>query len=368
MRKRRFLFFRWNKKTFKSIFISKQIKTLSLMYLAITGAILLHAYILYYFDVIKGGQSATLFDYIWCGYTTASTTGYGDISAVSTPARITTIILMYHVVIGLFTWFISTVIDSMLMLKERRLKGMLESNQQNGLVIFSYPGLEQTLTLIKEFRNEIPELPVCIVDPDLEDLPITLHSLGGVHFIRKRLLSNETYKAANVKEARWIFIFPTDHDDSDSDALTITIYQKLIQEEFNCDSTRIIPLVIGKESHELLNSMNSPAIMSDVHVKLMVQEATDVHVGKAIDSLLMSTEGASPVTVKPNAYIGKKWTDLEGAISQHNTSKTEEEGINLLSIIKSGIPKWTFSDQTIIEDKDHILIACFPGKSSSFEF
>ncbi len=351
---------RINKKLIKDLVKARQTRIFILAYLGISSAIFIHAYIQYYFDVKLGAEDHTLFDYIWCGYTTASTTGYGDISSVSIPARIATIIIMYHIVIGLFTWFIGSLIEIFLNFKERRLKGMHNSQQKNGIVIFNYPGQEKLETLIAEFRKVKENIPVCVIDPNIEELPLQIIELKEVHYVHQKVISRDALKAANIEDAKWIFIFPINDDDSDSDALTYAIYQNLSQITYTNENVRIIPWVVSPANKHLFKKEQHSIVMGDLQVKLMVQEATDKFVSKAIDVLLKNSVDANPVSISAQNISHLNWGALQYGIWKYNEERESEKTLNLLALIHKEQALWNPPNKMQIHKEDSILIAAFP--------
>jgi voltage-gated potassium channel len=165
--------------------------------------------------------------------TSASTTGYGDISAVTFWGQLSTILLIYGMGITLLAQIASDYVELRLTKKEMQIKGLIRWNDMNNhILIINTPesDAERYLGLLVSQITQTPELadiPIQILTPAFpEGLPLDLRSQGVVHHTGDAL-EDGMLLSAGVDKAKYIVVLSSDSQDSHSDSLTFDILHRI---------------------------------------------------------------------------------------------------------------------------------------------
>lgn len=172
-------------------------------------------------------------DAFWLTMTSASTTGYGDISAATVWGQTATIILIYGVGIALLAQIASDYIESRIHKKEMSIKGQLEwEHMQDHLLIINTPKhyTESYLErLVKQICStpDFDRTPVQFLTPHFPDgLPNELRRYGVVHYTGDATVAGNI-EASGAEEAKYIVILSPDSQDSHSDSLVFDVLHRL---------------------------------------------------------------------------------------------------------------------------------------------
>lgn len=169
----------------------------------------------------------------WLTMTSASTTGYGDISAASFWGQAATIILIYGLGIALLAQIVSDYIELRIQKKEMGIKGQLEwNNMHDHLLIINTPTL-YTESYLKRLIDQVcntPDLqhtPIQFLTPDFpEGLPLSLRSYGVVHLTGEA--TNEgMLDACSADKAKFIVVLSPDSQNAHSDSLVFDILHRI---------------------------------------------------------------------------------------------------------------------------------------------
>jgi len=169
----------------------------------------------------------------WLTMTSASTTGYGDISAASFWGQATTIVLIYGLGIALLAQIASDYIELRIQKKEMGIKGQLEwENMHDHLLIINTPTLytESYLERLVDQVCNTPDLentPIQFLTPDFpEGLPLSLRSFGAVHQTGEA--TNEgALEACSAEKAKFIVVLSPDSQNAHSDSLVFDILHRI---------------------------------------------------------------------------------------------------------------------------------------------
>lgn len=172
-------------------------------------------------------------DAFWLTMTSASTTGYGDISAATVWGQVATIVLIYGIGITLLAQIASDYIESRIQKKEMGIRGQLEwRNMHNHLLIVNTPKhyTESYLErLIKQICStpELVNTPIQFLTPHFpEGLPMNLRSYGVVHQTGDATVDG-SLENSGVKTAKYIVILSPDSQDRHSDSLVFDILHRV---------------------------------------------------------------------------------------------------------------------------------------------
>lgn len=247
-------------------------------------------------------------DALWQVWQTVTTVGYGDGPAKSDIGRIVTV--FYSVAgIVLFGKLISVHSDHREELRHSRRYGTMKNPDTNGYVILRYPGESNFLTLIAELRKCNVEIPICLVDPALEELPASTQYIPHLHFVRGSLVARSTYEQAAIGQCKQVVIFPDPSHGSEADATTRTVLE--LVENITGKSIPIIFVLADTKNLWMFEGCHAKAIHSNVEVLLIAQECEDPSSASAIQTMLSNLAGANPKTVSvTNQLVGVRWGDL----------------------------------------------------------
>jgi len=172
-------------------------------------------------------------DAFWLSWSTATTVGYGDLSAVTTLGRITTILLMYSFGISLLAQLASEYIEYRIDMRERKIKGQWEwKKMQNHILIINTPkdGAERYLTrLISQIRltPSLQNDTIQLLTRSYPDgLPKALAEYNVVHFDGQSE-NVQALTAVHANHAKHIFLIARDENDPLSDSLTFDILDRI---------------------------------------------------------------------------------------------------------------------------------------------
>lgn len=169
----------------------------------------------------------------WLTMTSASTTGYGDISAASFWGQAATIVLIYGMGIALLAQIASDYIELRIQKKEMGIKGQLEwENMHDHLLIINTPTLytESYLERLVDQVCNTPDLahtPIQFLTPDFpEGLPLSLRSYGVVHQTGEAT-SEGALEACSADKAKFVVVLSPDSQNTHSDSLVFDILHRI---------------------------------------------------------------------------------------------------------------------------------------------
>ncbi len=189
--------------------------------------IVLHSLAMIFFEDLDWWQA------FWLTMTSASTTGYGDISAITFWGQFSTIVLIYGMGITLLAQTASDYVELRLMRKEMRIKGGIKWDEmENHILIVNTPkhDAERYLSLLINQINITPELkntPIQVLTTDFpEGLPIELRAQGVVHHTGDPLEDGKL-EFAGAEKAKFIIVLCQDIHNSHSDSFTFDILHRI---------------------------------------------------------------------------------------------------------------------------------------------
>ncbi len=178
-------------------------------------------------------EGLSLGDAAWLTFTTATTVGYGDISATSTEGRLATIVLLYLGGIFILAKVVGDYFDHRLEVRDKKLKGLWNWDMNNHIVILNTPthaGGRYLERLIKQFRlsEQYTDTPIYLLTRHFpQGLPGFITALDNVVQYHGNANNPNDLVNVNVNEARDIIILARDEDDESSDGRTFDILHRL---------------------------------------------------------------------------------------------------------------------------------------------
>lgn len=178
-------------------------------------------------------EGMTLGDAIWLTLTTATTVGYGDLSAATTGGRVATIVLLYLGGIFILAKVVGDYFDYRMEIRDKKLKGQWSWNMKHHIVILNTPahsGERYLERLIRQFRlsEQYAETPIYLLTRQFaQGLPSFITELGEVVHYHGNAGHPADLKKACVETARDIIVLSKDEDDELSDSRTFDILHRL---------------------------------------------------------------------------------------------------------------------------------------------
>lgn len=195
--------------------------------LLLAGVIGLHSLAMTYFEDLNWWQA------FWLTMTSASTTGYGDLSPVTFWGQFSTVVLIYGMGITLLAQIASDYVELRILHKEMRIKGHMEwNNMQDHLLIVNTPTNDAPRylkLLVSQVCNtpELKNVPIQILTSEFPDgLPMSLRSRGVVHHTGEATKEGKLL-SAGADKAKYIIVLCADPHESDCDSLTFDILHRL---------------------------------------------------------------------------------------------------------------------------------------------
>ena len=170
---------------------------------------------------------------MWLTMTTATTVGYGDISAESPAGRWATVVCMYLFGIFLLAQAASDLFDYRALRRERRRRGEFQwRNMKDHLLVINVPAQDATAylrQLVDHVRKtpKFADIPVQLLTPKYADgLPQELVDRGVTHYTGVAE-SSANLAAANADKASHMLVIADEPYEARSDAHTYDILSRL---------------------------------------------------------------------------------------------------------------------------------------------
>ncbi|VAW56010.1 hypothetical protein MNBD_GAMMA07-196 [hydrothermal vent metagenome] len=204
--------------------IAKSISQSALLLLFLFG---LHIGFMMNFESLSFGDS------LWLTLTTATTVGYGDVSATTTPGRIATIVLIYIGGIYVLSKVAGDYFDYRADVRDKKTKGHWKWKMNNHIIILNTPthsGKRYLQRLIKQFRNSshYEDTPIYILTCDFPNgLPNYITELQNVVHYTGDPSDPELLSVVGAHNARDIIVLSTNEHDEAADGRTFDILHRL---------------------------------------------------------------------------------------------------------------------------------------------
>lgn len=212
-------------------------------------------------------EGMTIMDAIWLTFTSATTVGYGDLYAVTTPGRLATIFLLYIWGIAVLTQFVMLYFDYHQTTRESKIKGKWSWKMKNHIVFLNSPsemGAEyfyQAITQLRKSGGEYANLPVVIVSSLFsEGIPEKLRKLKITH-VSRSISDDSTLEAACVKDAKIIVILSRKQLDPASDGINFDLIDRL--REMGVKG-RVIVEAVRDSNRERLKKAGADAVLRPI--------------------------------------------------------------------------------------------------------
>ncbi|NKC10871.1 MAG: hypothetical protein GKR94_01285 [Gammaproteobacteria bacterium] len=172
-------------------------------------------------------------DALWLTLTTATTVGYGDISAATALGRTATVVLLYAGGIFVVAKIAGDYFDYRNERRMRMARGEWEWDMDNHIVIINIPDEDPEhylRVLIGQFRaaKVYQDAPIQILTPDFADgFPARMSELAEVVHYHAHGTEDEALRAVNVERARAVVVLSRSDYDHSCDSVTFDILHRL---------------------------------------------------------------------------------------------------------------------------------------------
>ncbi len=178
-------------------------------------------------------EGLSIEDAIWLTITSATTVGYGDLSAQTTSGRIATIMLVYISGIAILAQVAAMYFEHRQDIRNHMLSGDWSWTMKHHIVFLNCPEevgedyFYQAISGLRRSRADIANLPIVIVCDRLQHgLSNRLRQLDVVH-VSKPLSSAETLESACVTDAHTVVILSKNQLDPLSDSINFDLVDRL---------------------------------------------------------------------------------------------------------------------------------------------
>jgi len=297
---------------------------------------------------------------MWWGMSTLTTVGYGDIVPITFWGKALAMVIsligiaMFALPVGVLG---AGFVEEREEVETRRRTGQMENPYTNGYVLFNYPGDACFDAFVEEIRHIESDVPICIVDDTLYELPPTAANCAHVHFVRGSTLDRRIYDRARLRDNNVVIVFPTEASVPESDGTTRTVVD--LVSRYVGDETRILHVLVSTENAWMFEDMDSTAVMEYLQMLALVQECQDPHSSSIVQHLLLNTAGGNPNTVSPRATVGWSWAEF-GRFCMEAAEQSNVR-VNPLAIVKDDGPLVCPPPSERIQQGDRLSIIAMPG-------
>ncbi len=252
-------------------------------------------------------------DAVWLTITTATTVGYGDISAASPLGRTATILCMYVFGIFLLAQIATDVFDYRALQRDRRRRGQLEwKNMKDHLLLINVPAEHPEAylaRLVADVRNtpQLADIPVQLLTTGFpEGLPEALVNQGVTHYTA--IAENtDSLLAANAAQAKHIVIIAGESNDPRTDALTYDILSRI--KEIGADTDIVVEAVDDSNRQRLLAAGATTIVRPvraypEIVVRAMIEPGTE----RVLENLF--THEADRLARFDAEFANLRWRDV----------------------------------------------------------
>ncbi|MCK5830051.1 MAG: two pore domain potassium channel family protein [Methylococcales bacterium] len=186
-------------------------------------------------------EGLSLGDATWLTFTTATTVGYGDISATTTEGRLSTILLLYLGGIFILAKVVGNYFDYRLEMHDKKHKGLWSWQMKNHIVILNTPshaGERYLERLIKQFRlsDQYTNTSIYLLTRHFPNgLPSFISKLGDVVHFHGNPNNPDDLASIYINKAQDIIVLAKDEDDENSDGRTFDILHRLNDMDINAN-------------------------------------------------------------------------------------------------------------------------------------
>lgn len=263
-------------------------KQLVKMLILLGLVLLIHVIAMMYFENMSLGNA------IWLTMTSATTVGYGDLSAKTLEGRTATILLLYVGGIAVLAQVAAMYFEYHSEVRDNMLKGNWSWIMKNHIAFLNCPAeigeeyFYNAISSMRKSKSELADLPIIIVSEKFSDgISERLRKLGVVH-VSKPMSHDETLESASVVNANTIIILSKDRKNPVSDSVNFELVDRL--REIGVKG-RIIVEVVRDENRERMQRIGANSVLRPIRAYPELLARTIIAPGyeQVIETLFNST-------------------------------------------------------------------------------
>ena len=264
---------------------------------------------------MMAAEGLDLPDALWLTITTATTVGYGDLSAETPAGRLATVLCLYSFGIFLLAQAAADVFDYRALRRERRRRGEFRwKHMKDHLLIVNVPA-EDTETYLARLVSQIrrtpalADVPVQLLTPRYPDgLPAGLAEAGVTHY-HAVAESSESLEAVNAGSARCIVVIADDAYAARSDALTFDVLSRIRQMERRREGVVVAEVVADANRRRILEAGATTVVRPvRAYPELVVRALVAPGVEQVLENLF--TYEAARLARFDVDFAGLRWGDV----------------------------------------------------------
>ncbi|MEM9145437.1 MAG: potassium channel family protein [Pseudomonadota bacterium] len=267
--------------------------------------------------VIEGMSVA---DALWLTVTSATTVGYGDLSAETVAGRIFTTVLIYVAGIALLAQVAGLWFEYRQERRRRMLTGYWSWTMDRHIVFLNVPAdadtrfFEAVVNSIRASADARSEAPILLVDEKFPNgLPDSLSDLGVVH-VALPLVEPKAFEHACIDRAETIVVLSSDRADAMSDSVAFDLVDRLR----NANPAAWIIAEVVDDNHRMrIERAGANAVMRPVRgYPEMMARAILSHRSEHVMETLFNSRGEECVRLEMR--VRSKWREIAGRFLEAN--------------------------------------------------
>ena len=269
---------------------------------------------------------------LWQTWQTFTTVGYGNRPAETWLGRLNTMLFSTLGIAVMGTLF-AACFDMKIYFNNLKRYGQMKNPFRDGYVVIHYPGEDNFATFVNEIRSIEPDVGICVLDPNLEEIPSGLSHIGKLHLVRGSCTERENFEKAGLRENKVALVFSPQISVSGADAMTKTVVH-LVGKFLEGSKTRLMHMLNDAKNAWMFADEKSLQIIEDLNILAVVQECSDPYSSQMVESMLRNTVGPSIRTVEPTRIIGWTWGRFCQALL--DAGKDASARITPLGLVRNG--------------------------------
>lgn len=270
---------------------NRHIRRITVALLIVLGCIVLNSACFYFFEKSVKAD-LTIWDAVWCSFTTITTVGYGDYSATTLGGRLATMVLLYGVGLASFPYVVTQIVDTSVERHHERRHGLVDYRDvvDGHIIIVNYPSELKVSAIIGQLSSDMAtaDRPLVILADEVDEL---YFNRSDIYFVRGGPLEEDSWKRANIEKAYAALILAPRTADHTADAITASTVSLI---ETLRPGLRTIAECTSIQHLAVFQSFRCDAVIptNNIAAKVLAQEVGDHGIAEVVRELLTDAEGS----------------------------------------------------------------------------
>ncbi len=300
---------------------------------------------LFYIFETSHQKDLTLLDAFWWAMVTMTTVGYGDFYAQSFVGRFIISYACMLVGIGIISYFVGILAESVLERISKRKKGLMNIS----VIICHFPGIDKVLQVVQELRANVEyESKKIVLINDLFDEIMA----ANLQFVKGNPAREDILMKANVTRCEGVFVLAQEPGNPDTDTETFAVGSiiEMIEREIDRPIKVIVELV-SKHNLKMIRRAQTDGIVMHEGITdcLLVQEYLYPGIHDIFQQIIRNTVGSQfyIYETKLNGYTIRD-------ILQH--ALEYPSNLQIIGILNKGKHILNPPKNTCIKENDKLII------------